>query len=42
MIFFAAGRGVAMAKRRAITRSTLASTTAAGSSKAMAAIAAAV
>jgi hypothetical protein len=38
----ASGSGVATAKRRAITRSTLPSTTLAGRSKAMAAIAAAV
>ena len=39
---FAAGSGVSMAKRRAMTRSTLPSTTATGSSKAIAAIAAEV
>ena len=42
MIALASGSGVSIANRRAITRSMLPSTTAAGSSKAIAAIAAAV
>ncbi len=42
MSFFAAGRGVSIAKSRATTRSMFASTTTAGSSYAMAAMAAAV